>query len=241
MTTFFVSDVHLDPRFEATNAAFSNWLESRARDASNIYILGDLFEAWIGDDDDDNFKLDKLSEISRVAANGVEIAFMHGNRDFLAGDRFAEMAGASMLPDPAFIDVSGERWLLSHGDAWCTDDEDYQAFRKQVRDPLWQQAVLARPLAERRALAAKMRDASADAGANKSASIMDVNQESVEASLKDNRVTTIIHGHTHRPACHRFTVDGESATRWVLGDWYQRGSYLEVSDSCARLHSFAFD
>ncbi len=237
MTTLFVSDVHLDSRLEKTTCAFSNWLAGPARDAERVFILGDLFEAWIGDDDDDPYKLERLAEIKALAETNTDVSFMHGNRDFLAGKQFAQSAGLTLLPDPCEIEVNGERWLLSHGDAWCTDDTEYQAFRQQVRNPAWQQAVLTRPLEERRALASQMRDASSEAGATKSAEIMDVNTDAVAASYAAADVATIVHGHTHRPACHRVVLNKTNATRWVLGDWFRQQSWLEVSGSRIKLHS----
>ncbi len=242
MTTLFVSDVHLDARYPKVTAAFTRWLTGPAAAADTVFILGDLFEAWIGDDDDETYKLDRLSEIRALSDSGVKTYFMHGNRDFLAGPQFAEIAGLELLQDPFLADVDGETWLLSHGDAWCTDDVEYMQFRTQVRDPQWQQAVLQRPLQERRLLAGQMRDASQSAGAEKSAEIMDVNADEIRRAFAEHGTDTLLHGHTHRPACHRLTLKpGASATRWVLGDWYKAVSYLEISAGVATLHSLPLE
>lgn len=223
--TLFISDLHLDPsRPEITNL-FLAFLQ-RARAAEALYILGDLFEAWIGDDDDSELAgvvREALQELTRA---GVPAFLMHGNRDFLLGGTFERQSGCQLLADPTVIDLYGEPTLLMHGDLLCTDDHAYMQFRAQVHDPAWQQTVLAKPLAERREMAAALRGESAQANAGKQTELMDVNAETVSAVMREHRVQRLIHGHTHRPAVHEFLLDGAPARRIVLGDWYDQGSML---------------
>ncbi|HKL61824.1 MAG TPA: UDP-2,3-diacylglucosamine diphosphatase [Woeseiaceae bacterium] len=226
MTTLFISDLHLQGARPDITERFFRFLETEAAQAEALYILGDLFEAWIGDDDPDEHSREVQAAMRRLTDAGVAGYFMHGNRDFLIGAAFAERTGFTLLDDPVLHDLYGTPVLLSHGDAYCTDDVDYQAFRRQSRDPAWQQQVLALPIEQRRALAGKVRAESQAAMVDKAEDIMDVNAEAVAAALRDAGVTTLVHGHTHRPAVHEFDVDRSPATRIVLGDWYQQGTVL---------------
>lgn len=226
MTTLFISDLHLDPSRPQIIRLFETFLANEARSADAVYILGDLFESWIGDDDASDLADRVANSLSRLAETGVPVYFMHGNRDFLLGGDYAKRAGLRLLDDPVVIDLGGERTLLTHGDTLCTDDVDYQKFRALVRDPAWQLRFLAQPIAERRAFAAQARGESRKQTAMKPAEIMDVNTDAVASAMRAHGVRRLIHGHTHRPATHRFELDGASAERIVLGDWYEQSSVL---------------
>lgn len=227
MTTLFISDLHLDGSRPAVTRLFFSFLEGEARTADALYILGDLFEAWIGDDDDDTHHQAVLARLQDFALS-VPLAIMHGNRDFLLGERFARTTGCRLMAEAEVVDLYGAPTLLMHGDQLCTDDADYQSFRVLSRDPQWQQGMLAKPLAERRAIARQARDRSTIENAMKSEAIMDVNADAVADALRSHGVRRMIHGHTHRPAVHEFELDGAPATRIVLGDWYDQGSVLRV-------------
>ena len=229
MTTLLISDLHLHPGAPEVTEGFLAWLEARADGLGALYILGDFFEAWIGDDLLDLGDADPTGNVAlarrvaealhRLAAGGTAIRLMHGNRDFLLGERFAEQAGATLLADPAVIDLGGTPVLLMHGDSLCTRDTTYMAFRAQARDPQWQRQVLAMPIQDRLALAQALRQQSGEATSNKADDIMDVTPEEVIRAMRDQGVTTLIHGHTHRPAVHELEIDGRPARRYVLGDW----------------------
>lgn len=223
--TLFISDLHLDPGRPEITQLFLAFLQ-RARTAESLYILGDLFEAWIGDDDDSELALTVQDGLRQLSEHGTPVYLMHGNRDFLLGNDFESRAGCRLLPDPTVIDLYGAPTLLMHGDLLCTDDREYQQFRSQVRDPAWQRNVLSKPLSERRQMAAALRGESQQAIAGKDAQIMDVNQGEVETVMRRHGVRRLIHGHTHRPAVHEFELDGAPARRIVLGDWYDQGSTL---------------
>lgn len=223
----FASDLHLCDADPATVASFLAFLSGPARDAAALYLLGDVFEYWAGDDDDDALPRRIAAALSELEASGVPVYLLHGNRDFLLGQDFAARAGLTLLPDPTPIDAYGRLLLLSHGDQLCTDDKPYQAFRRTVRDPAWQAAFLARPLAERRAEIARIRQASEAAKREKPVEIMDVNQEAVGRLLADHPGHHLVHGHTHRPARHQHEVQHALRQRWVLPDWYSgAGGYL---------------
>ncbi|WP_116364269.1 UDP-2,3-diacylglucosamine diphosphatase [Parahaliea mediterranea] len=222
--TWFISDLHLDPGRPAVTRAFSEFLDAH-RHADALYILGDFFEAWIGDDDDAPLGQQVASWLADFSAAGPALYLMVGNRDFLLGEDFARRAGATLLPDPSVIDLYGHRVLLMHGDSLCTGDTDYLQFRAMARSPAWQAEVLARPLAERRALAAQLRSMSSESNSNKAEDIMDVTPREVEAALREHGVDCLIHGHTHRPDHHRH-ANGE---RWVLGDWHDSALLLKAS------------
>lgn len=240
MPTLFVSDLHLDPARPEMTRLFGEFLEGEAHGADALYILGDLFEAWVGDDDPSTTGAFVADRIKALADSGVPIYFMHGNRDFLVGADYAARAGMTLLPDPSPITLYGKPVLLMHGDLLCTDDVEYQAFRKQTRDPAWQAQFLQQPLEARLAFAARARAASQsrqgalrDAGTMET--ITDVAPSTVERAFKEHRVDTIVHGHTHRPAVHH---DGQR-TRIVLGDWFEQGSVLRVDEQGPRLTALA--
>lgn len=222
----FISDLHLDPRRPAITRLFLDFLQAE-RGCGALYILGDLFEAWIGDDVTAGQEpvLEALAAFSRQ----TPLYFMHGNRDFLVGERFADVTGARLLPDPSLVDLFGQPTLLMHGDSLCVDDEEYQRFRRMVRDPAWQAEFLARPPAERIAYAQQARKVSSERNQGLAEYLMDVNPGEVESALRRHGVACLIHGHTHRPAVHSLDVDGRPCRRIVLGDWYEQGSVLRVT------------
>lgn len=228
MSNLFISDLHLDPSRPGIVDLFVDLLAHEARTAAALYILGDLFESWIGDDDDASLAAQVADATRALRGAGVPVYFMHGNRDFLLGETYAARAGMILLRDPSIIDVGGQRTLLMHGDTLCTDDVEYLKFRAMVRDPRWQQQFLARPLAERRAYAAQARSESRRHTAGARSEIMDVNQSAVAAAMRKHEAHRLIHGHTHRPAVHRFDLDGASAERVVLGDWYEQNSVVRI-------------
>lgn len=233
--TLFISDLHLDPERPAVTELFLELLDTRARGADAIYILGDLFEAWVGDDDTGPMNLAVCEGLKKCAVAGTPVFIMHGNRDFLLGARFATASGCTLLGDPTLIDLYGTPTLLMHGDLLCTDDTEYMAFRRMVRDSEWQRQLLSRPLQERQQMAREMRDRSREQTGGKPESIMDVNKEAVIKTMTDHRVQRLIHGHTHRPAIHDLLISGAPAQRIVLGDWYEQGSLLECTASGCRL------
>lgn len=231
--TLFISDLHLDPARPAITTLFHTFLARQAGNAAALYILGDLFEAWVGDDDDSDDNQAVCESLKKCALAGTPVFIMHGNRDFLLGERFAQNSGATLLDDPTVIDLYGRQTLLMHGDTLCTDDTEYMAFRARVRDPDWQAGLLARPLAERQAIALEMRQASREQTGGKPESIMDVNRDAVNDVMSRHGVTQLIHGHTHRPFVHNFDHAGKPARRIVLGDWYEQGSVLVcTADEC---------
>ena len=235
MTTLFVSDLHLDPERPVITELFGRFLDGEARDADALYILGDLFEAWVGDDDPSEAGTFVAARLKALADAGVPVCFIRGNRDFLLGDAYAKRAGMTILPDPAVILLQGEPTLILHGDLLCSDDTAYQQFRTQTRDPRWQAQFLAQPLAARLAFAAQARAAShqrqqamkTDDRAQFE-TITDVAADAVHETLARYGVDTLIHGHTHRPAIHALDIDGRPCRRIVLGDWYTQGSVLRV-------------
>lgn len=225
--TLFISDLHLCSSRPAINILFERFLLELAPQAEALYILGDFFEYWAGDDDlVAPFHTAIAQQLSALAQRGTRLYLMHGNRDFLIGDAFLKAANITLLPDPTLINLYGVPTLLMHGDTLCTDDIEYQKFRLMVRSPQYQQAVLAKPLAERKAMIEALRKKSEAEKAHKSESIMDVNADAVAAALRDHGYPRLIHGHTHRPARHEVIVDGKTCERWVLTDWYDGGGYL---------------
>lgn len=223
----FISDLHLSPERPAIVERFLRFLREEARGASALFILGDLFESWLGDDDaDDAFNRELLRALSALAADGVEVPLMHGNRDFLFRERTAARSGVKLIPDPTVRELFGVRTLLIHGDTLCTDDVRYQRYRATVRRPGTIRAFLALPRAVRRAIGGGLRRVSATEKRVKAPTIMDINVGAAEAVLRANGYPRLIHGHTHRPGRHVHLVDGHACERWVLGDWYERGSYL---------------
>ena len=227
MTRLFVSDVHLDAAMPEALAQFLDFLRTHAANAEALYILGDLFEAWVGDDDPDPAKARVCEAIRALTAGGVGCFVLHGNRDFLIGRDFCRRTGSKLLADPVVADLDGERVLLTHGDALCTDDHSYQELRSTVRTAEWQRRFLALPLADRELIANQARAGSKEHISRTIPNIMDVNQEAVSAAYRATRVRRIIHGHTHRPGVHDLSIEGEPAQRLVLGAWYEQGSYIQ--------------
>jgi UDP-2,3-diacylglucosamine hydrolase len=238
-TTLFISDLHLDDARPHIVEDFERFCAGEARDADALYVPGDLFEAYVGDDDDAPLNARVAAALHGVADAGVPVHFIVGNRDFLLREDYARRCGMDILEDGVVVDLYGTPTLVLHGDVLCTDDAAYLAFRKQVRDPAWQAAFLARPLAERRAFAAQARDASRAHTSTTDMAIMDVSQTAVETAMRSAGVMRMIHGHTHRPAIHDFALDGKPAQRIVLGDWYEQGSVLRVGRDTARLAGLA--
>jgi UDP-2,3-diacylglucosamine hydrolase len=235
VATLFISDLHLCASRPGINRLFSEFLEHEARNAESLYILGDLFEYWAGDDDlCDPFNAGVVSDLSRLVSRGVPVYLMHGNRDFVIGDAFARASGVTLLPDPTLLKLHGQPLLLMHGDTLCTLDGEYQAFRREARSAPWIREFLARPLAERKAQIEALRRRSELEKKGKSAEIMDVAPAEVEAVLRRNGYPRLIHGHTHRPDRHLHMVDGHACERWVLADWYASGSYLACDASGCR-------
>ena len=228
MTTLFISDLHLDDSRPETTALLQNFLDDETSAADALYILGDLFEFWLGDDVPSECSIEVAAAISRLADRGLPCYFMHGNRDFLLKEAYAKSAGMTLLAEEHVVELYGERVLLLHGDSLCTDDLPYQQFRAMVRNPAWQQDFLARPPQERLQIARQARDASAEHKGNVEMAIMDVNPDEVIAAFERHEVLRMIHGHTHRPATHDLEVNGHAAQRIVLSDWYTQGSVLRV-------------
>ncbi len=225
--TLFIADLHLAEERPQASGCFFHFLESIAAGTDALYILGDLFEYWAGDDDvDAPIARQAAARIKALTASGTPVHFMHGNRDFLLAQRYADSCGMTLLDDPVVIDLYGTRTLLTHGDLLCTDDRSYQRMRKLVRRPLVRGALLALPLALRHAIARSARSGSERAKAGKPSEIMDVNPEAVAESFRQSGALRMIHGHTHRPARHLATIGGKPLERWVLPDWYGEGGYL---------------
>jgi UDP-2,3-diacylglucosamine hydrolase len=239
MTTLFISDLHLDSSRPHITALFVDFVRREAAAANALYILGDLFEAWIGDDSDDETAHQVADALAGLHAQRVPCFFIHGNRDFLLGDAYARRARMTLLPDPSVVRIEGERVLLMHGDTLCTDDAPYQAFRCQSHSPQWQRAFLQRPIEQRQAFAAQARAESQRYTRSVNDAITDVNADAVHAALRQHNVRTLIHGHTHRPAVHDLSVDGTAARRIVLGDWYEQGSVLRADDGVMRLSALS--
>ena len=235
----FVSDLHLSAQMPKTAAAFFRFLNEETSTTRQLYLLGDIFEYWAGDDDlNDPFNRKVVDALRALKDKGVALYWMAGNRDFLVGDAFAQATGMTFLPDPNIANIGGKRMLLVHGDAQCTDDKDYMEFRSQVRNPVWQSAFLAKPLAERKMIIEGMRAGSRDAQREKSMAIMDVNPNEIDRLFDAHQVDIMIHGHTHRPAIHREA----QRVRYVLSDWdcdgdVTRGGWI-AADSTGQLHVY---
>lgn len=237
MTTLFISDLHLEASQPAIGEQFLNFLSSEAREAEALYILGDLFEVWLGDDDPNPYYADMKLALRELTDTGVPTYFMHGNRDFTIGVEFAAETGMTILQDPTVVDLYGVNVLLAHGDALCTDDIQYQQIRAMTRNPEWQAMMLAKTIEERIAFAIQAREESKARGESMSDEIMDVNQDAVVAALCEHGVDTMLHGHTHRPAVHEVDLGDRTATRIVLGDWYEQGSIVRWDQNGPRLES----
>lgn len=219
MSTLFISDLHLEEKRPDITAAFHRYVRDQACRADTLYILGDFFEAWIGDDEHTALQDEVAETLRTLTAGGTRLYLMHGNRDFLLGKDFCRRIGGELLEDPAVIDLYGEPTLLMHGDSLCTADLAYQKFRKNMRNPAWQQAFLQRPLADRQVTARQLREISMAQNKGKQQTIMDVTPEEVVEQMAAHGVRQMIHGHTHRPAVHQLEVNGSPAQRIVLGDW----------------------
>lgn len=235
----FISDLHLSADRPEANERFIGFIEGKARGAEALYVLGDLFESWIGDDDIvGRFNGVVTGFFAALTKSGTPLYLMHGNRDLLIGERFCRETGGKLLADPTVLDVEGTPTLLMHGDTLCTDDTEYQAWRLKARSPAFQEVFLSKSLEQRRAMSAMMREKSKEAIAGKPAEIMDVNAGAVRDAFHKHGVARLIHGHTHRPGRHELEVDGRRCERWVLPDWYGRGGYLEVASGKASLIRF---
>lgn len=226
MARLFVSDLHLDSAAPDANEQFLDFLHEHAARAEALYILGDLFESWVGDDETDPVKLRVCAGLRELTGSGVPCFVLHGNRDFLLGQGFCASTGVRLLPDPVVAELDGERVLITHGDALCTDDHSYQELRTVVRDSAWQKRFLALPLPVRQQLANRARAGSKAHTTRTDSYIMDVNPEAVVMAFRATHTRRMIHGHTHRPGMHDLSVDGTPAQRIVLGAWYEQGSYL---------------
>ena len=238
MTILFISDLHLHESRPEVTQAFYRFLKEQAQGTEALYILGDFFDAWVGDDDDSPLCGEVAQKLNALSANGTKIYLMHGNRDFLIGNEFAASAGAELIHDPSIIDLYGRPALLMHGDSLCTEDKEYLVFRQQVRSSAWQQQVLSRSLAERRALAAQIRETSQSMNSLKAEDIMDVTPAEVVRVMKEAEVNYLIHGHTHRPARHSIDIDGVHSERIVLGDWHHSAWCLSVTPDDINLQSW---
>jgi len=240
MATFFIADIHLCAQEPAITAGFLRFLQGDARQADALYILGDLFEAWIGDDDPQPLHAQIAAALHELHQQGVPCFFIHGNRDFLVGRRFARSSLMQILPEKKVLELYGRRVLILHGDTLCTDDTGYQNFRKKVRNPLIQKIFLALPLKWRLAIAAKMRADSKSSNSEKSQAIMDVNSQAVLSEMQNHGVEWMIHGHTHRPAIHDVALADKTGHRAVLGAWHEEGSMIKVSADAVELITFPF-
>ncbi len=240
MATLFIADLHLSTEEPAITAGFLRLLEGEARTAEALYILGDLFEAWIGDDDPNPLHAAIAAAIRALVESGVPCYFIHGNRDFLIGKRFARQCGMTLLPAEKVLTLYGERVLIMHGDTLCTDDVGYQRFRAKVQQRWLQTLFLSLPLFIRQRIAAKMRAGSKASNQTKSDAIMDVNQQAVSEVMYQHHVRHLIHGHTHRPAIHDLQIEGHPARRYVLGAWHQEGSMIKASENGIELLFFPF-
>ncbi|MCZ6889829.1 MAG: UDP-2,3-diacylglucosamine diphosphatase [Gammaproteobacteria bacterium] len=237
MTAIFVSDLHIDDPHPQILEGFRAMLDREADAAQELYILGDLVEVWVGDDDDSALA-DAVRETLRAAAARCPVYLMHGNRDFMIGERFAVETGVTLIEDPHFVVIEGRRLVLAHGDAFCTADTEYQQMRTLFRSRKWQAEMLDRPLSERRTLARGLREQSVQVNSNKAQNIMDVTQTEVVQVIEDHEAHALIHGHTHRPGIQRLTVGDQPAKRIVLGDWNRCGWLLRLG-ATERLECFA--
>lgn len=231
----FISDLHLQPALPKTTEAFFTFLRVHAVKARQLYLLGDIFEYWAGDDDigASSYAGNIVDALRKVSDAGIEVSWIGGNRDFLVGEEFAVRAGLCLLPDPSVIKIASQQIILTHGDALCTDDREYLLFRSKVRDPAWQRDFLSQPLAQRKKIIEELRIGSREAQRNKSMSIMDANPHAIEALFKEQGAALMIHGHTHRPARHEIKAQEQTYTRFVLPDWDcenspQRGGWIAM-------------
>ena len=237
MTAFFISDLHLTPDCVTPWSRLEQFLTDQPAPGDSLYVLGDLFEYWAGDDDiDAPLNRQVVDNLARCAARGVALYWMAGNRDFLAGPTFTESARMTPLTDPVVFDLHGERTVLLHGDTLCTDDRAYQAFRVEARSERWKTEFLGRPLAERKSEIEHLRAMSEHEKASKAPEIMDVNEDAVARLFGASGAARMIHGHTHRPACHEYLMLGRQRRRFVLPAWDCKPGYLRIDANGARLH-----
>ena len=240
-STLFISDLHLCVTRPHITGLLLKFLQGPAREARALYVLGDLFEYWAGDDDlADPYHAQVCAAFKHLADSGVPVALIHGNRDFLLGEAYAHASGMAILHDPTLLEMHGRRVLLTHGDELCTDDVEYQKFRAQVRDNRWQEAFLAQPLAARKSQIEALRKRSESEKSYKSEAIMDVNAGAViQLVRRFDHPDLLIHGHTHRPGMHEILDGGRRTVRHVLADWYETGSYLRLTDTDCEALSIA--
>ena len=237
MSTLFISDLHLEASRPEIGEQFMAFLAGEARNADALYILGDLFEYWIGDDDPSPYYAEMKAAIRGLVDAGVPVYFMHGNRDFMIGERFAADTGVTLLEDPHLAEFHDDKVLLCHGDTLCTDDVEYQKVRAMTRNPAWQAMMLDKSVEERLAFAEQSRQQSLAHSMTSTDEIMDVNHDAVVATMRKHGVDILLHGHTHRPAVHPMHVNGRRANRIVLGDWYEQGSVVEWDEDGPRLET----
>ena len=230
----FISDLHLSESTPSVTEGFFKFLKTAAQELSHLYILGDLFEAWVGDDDDSELATSVMQKINHATRHGLEIFFIHGNRDFLCGQKFAEQSNLTLLPDPFFLNFFDQKIALSHGDSFCIEDLEYMKFKKEVRSEEWQQEFLQKSLDDRLNIASNMRDASQKNNTNKDIAIMDVTPTAIQDFFAEHHIDLLIHGHTHRPDTHQIN----SGTRIVLGDWHKTGWCLMLDEQQQELKEF---
>ena len=230
----FISDLHLSENTPSVTEGFFEFLKTAAQELSHLYILGDLFEAWVGDDDNSELATGVMQKLNHATRNGLEIFFIHGNRDFLCGQKFAEQSNLTLLPDPFFLNFFDLKIALSHGDSFCTEDLEYMRFKKEVRSQEWQQEFLQKPLSDRLNIASNMRDASQKNNSNKDVAIMDVTPTAIQDFFAEHHIDLLIHGHTHRPNTHQ----DYTGTRIVLGDWHKTGWCLMLDEKQQELKEF---
>lgn len=233
--TYFIADLHLAQNRPDITACFLRFLKGDAPQAQQLYILGDLFEAWIGDDDDSDFLSTIAEALTTLSALGTTIYYIHGNRDFLLGQHFAKKSAMILLPEVDLINLYGKSVVIMHGDTLCTRDIGYQKFRKKSRSWWWQALIKSLPLFVRKKIAADYRKKSAAATSVKSQDIMDVTSDEVVKCLESYHSQLLIHGHTHRPAVHELIANNKEAKRIVLGDWYEQGAWLKVTPTSMQL------
>lgn len=238
MAALFISDLHLSGERPAMSELFLAFMQQRVQPGDSLYVLGDLFEVWLGDDAASRDQLAVLKAMRAASLRGTRMYFMHGNRDFLAGDTFETMSGCRILADPTVIRLGDEPVLLMHGDTLCTDDHEYQAYRTRVRQPEFLNYFLSMPVEKRREVAEQYRSESERVTRSKPMEIMDASQTEIERTMREHRVACMIHGHTHRQALHEFQLDGAPARRYVLGDWYRTGSVLVFDQRRYALNNF---
>ncbi|MDC0064709.1 UDP-2,3-diacylglucosamine diphosphatase [Gammaproteobacteria bacterium] len=225
MATYFISDLHLEKIKSPITNIFTKFLDELNKNDS-LYILGDLFESWIGDDDVSELSQYIADRLGSLSERNISVAIMHGNRDFLIGEDFCKASSIELINDPLIIEINTKKVMLTHGDELCTDDKEYQAFRSVVRNPLWQKDFLNFPISKREKIAGEAKDASKDSKENKAMEIMDVNTDAVFKAFNDHEIEIMIHGHTHRPNIHKISNEGKNLTRYVLGDWSKNSAII---------------